>query len=77
MDRSRKMSYSEKREWDQMEGKILALEKEIEALQTQIHDPQDASQTEKLQQLCHELDVKQQALEQLFHRWQELESKQA
>lgn len=75
MERSRKMSYSEKREWEQMEGKILTLEKEIETLQTQIQDPLIAGQPEKLQKACHELDVKQQALDKLFHRWQELESK--
>lgn len=75
-ERTRKMNYSEKREWDQMEAKILALEKEIEILQSQIHNPSVASDPEKLQQACHELDVKQQALEKLFHRWEELESKQ-
>lgn len=74
-ERSRKMSYSEKREWDQMEGKILALEQEIEILQAQIQDPLIAGQPEKMQQACHELDIKQQALDKLFHRWQELESK--
>lgn len=76
-ERSRnKMSYSEKREWEQMEGKILALEQEIEKLETQIHDPVIASQPEKMQQTCQELDLKQKALEQLFQRWQELELKQ-
>lgn len=74
-DRSRKMNYSEKREWEQMEGKILTLEKEIEALQAQIHDPLIVSQPDKLQQACQELDRKQQALDTLFHRWQELELK--
>ena len=76
VERGRKMNYSEKREWDQMEGKILVLEKEIEALETQIHDPLIANQAEKMQLVCHELDLKQQALEKLFLRWQELESKQ-
>jgi ATP-binding cassette subfamily F protein uup len=75
-ERLRKMNYSEKREWEQMEGKIVALEKEIQSLQAQVHDPLLASQTQKLQQVCQELDGKQQALEQLYHRWQELESKQ-
>ena len=74
-ERSRKMNYSEKREWEQIEGKILSLEIEIEALQTSIEDPLIASQPEKLQKACQELDRKQQALEKLFHRWQELESK--
>lgn len=76
-ERARKMTYSEKREWDQMEGKILVLEKEIEILQGQIHDPLIASQAEKMQQACQELDLKQQTLEKLYHRWQELESIQS
>jgi ATP-binding cassette subfamily F protein uup len=75
IERSKKMSYSEKREWEQMESKILELEKEIEALQNQIHDPLIANQPEKLQQVCLELNLKQQALEKLFQRWQELELK--
>lgn len=75
-ERARKMNYSEKREWDQMEGKILALEKEIEALQAQIHDPLIANQPEKMQKACQELDEKQQALDKHYHRWQELESLQ-
>lgn len=74
-DRPRKMSYSEKREWEQIEGQILTVEKEIEALQILIHDPHLSSQPEKLQQACQKLDEKQQALEKLFLRWQELELK--
>jgi ATP-binding cassette subfamily F protein uup len=69
------MNYSEKREWEQMEGKILALEKEIEEIQSQIHNPLISSQPEQLQQACQTLDEKQKALENLFERWQELESK--
>lgn len=76
IERSRKMNFSEKREWEQMEGKILALEKEIESLQAQIHDPLVTNQPAKMQQVCQELDLKQQALEKLFQRWQELELKQ-
>ena len=75
-ERSRKLSYSEKREWEQMESTILALETEIEALQAKIHDPLFAKQTDQLQQTCQELDDQQQKLEKLYHRWQELEMKQ-
>ncbi len=75
-ERSRKMTYSEKREWEQIEGKILLLEQEIEQLQATIHNPTIASQPEKLQQACQELDIKHQALDKLYHRWQELEVKQ-
>lgn len=73
-ERPRKMTYSEKREWEQMEGKILALEKEIEHLQSLIQNPSIVNQTDKLQQACQELDIKNQTLEKLYQRWQELES---
>lgn len=72
---SRKLSYHEKREWEQMEGNILILEKEIAALQNQVHDPKMMNEPEKLQELCKELDTKQTMLESLFHRWEELEKR--
>lgn len=75
VERSQKMNYSEKREWDQMETKILNLEKEIETLHSQLHDPVYTNDPEKMQQICQKLDIKQKELEQLFNRWQELESK--
>ena len=58
----RKITYSEKREWEQMEGKILSLEKEIEQLHAYIQDPVIANQPEKLQETCQKLDIKQQTL---------------
>lgn len=74
-ERSRKMTYAEKREWEQMESKILAAEQEIERLQKCIHDPAIASQAAQLQQACQELDTQQHLLETLYQRWQELELK--
>lgn len=74
-ERAKKMNYSEKRELEQIEEKILNLEKEIEILQSQIHDPLIASLPEKLQIVCRELDAKNLTLEKLFHRWQELDLK--
>jgi ATP-binding cassette subfamily F protein uup len=74
--RSKKMSFGEKREWEQIEGKISALESEIEKLQKKIDDPVFASQGAELQATCHELDVLHQTLNTLYERWQELEMKQ-
>lgn len=70
-DQSKKMNYAEKREWDQMEQKILSLEEEIGHLQQQI---QSASATQ-LSTVCQALDGKQQELEKLYQRWAELEEK--
>lgn len=74
---SQKMSYAEKREWEQIEGKIMQIEKEIEHLQQAIHDPAQAQLPSQLQQLCQELDTKQKTLDHLYHRWQILELKQS
>ena len=74
-ERPKKMNFSEKREWEQMEGKILALENEIEHLHSVVQDPALLVQTDKLQQACESLSEKQHALEKLYQRWQELEMK--
>ena len=74
-ERPKKMNFSEKREWEQMEGKILALENEIEHLHSVVQDPALLAQTDKLQQACESLGEKQHALEKLYQRWQELEMK--
>ncbi|WP_068470865.1 ribosomal protection-like ABC-F family protein [Candidatus Protochlamydia phocaeensis] len=76
-NRAKKMTYSEKREWEQIESKILQVEQEIEQLEKKIQDPLIAGQPEQLQQACQTLDEKHTALEALFHRWEELESKNA
>jgi ATP-binding cassette subfamily F protein uup len=72
--RAKKMTYSEKREWEQMEEKIFALEESIAQLEKIVHDPSLATQPERLQKTCAELDEKNKLLEMLFHRWEELES---
>ena len=72
--RSRKMTYAEKREWEQMEEKILTTEAEIQELQKQLHDPVMASKPQELQDAYKLLDEKQRQLDQLYHRWEELES---
>jgi len=69
----KKLSFSEKRELDQMEGKIEALEAEIALLQDKVHDPAIISQPALMQSTCQELDLKQQALEKLFQRWEQLD----
>lgn len=66
-----KMSYAEKKEWEQMEDKILALENEIEHLHMQL----ESIQPDQLKAACEALDHKQKALEALYQRWQELELK--
>jgi ATP-binding cassette subfamily F protein uup len=69
-----KLSYAEKREYEQMESSIAGVEAEIRRLN---HLLGEVSQdTEKLRQLCTSIGVEEAKLEQLFLRWHELEEKQ-
>lgn len=72
--RPKKLTYSEKREWDQMEDNILKTEQEIQLLQQQVQEA-GISDPIQLQQLCQNLDLKQTHLDNLYKRWEELENK--
>ena len=67
-----KLSYNEKREYEQMESKILQIEGEIQALSRQLDHEENAA---KLQEVCTEIGLKENQLEQLYLRWEELEKK--
>lgn len=69
---AKKMSFKEKQELAVMEGKITALEKQIEQLENEINATLPGP---ALTELCHKLDICQMQLEQSYKRWQELESK--
>lgn len=70
------LSYNEKREYEQIEGKISKLEAEIKQLTHLIDDPAIAQDPEKLNLLCSQIGLAENQLEQLFLRWDELEKKQ-
>lgn len=70
-----KLSFKEKMELEKMEQKILILEEKINSLQQLIHDPAHAIDTHQLNLSCEELHNCQEELNQLFHRWAELEEK--
>ncbi len=67
-----KLSYAEKKEYDEIEGKILKLEEEVKQLNLQLEIPADP---EKLQTLCTKIGLKENQIEQLYIRWEELEKK--
>jgi ATP-binding cassette subfamily F protein uup len=71
---SKKLSYREKKELENMEATIIEVEAEIENLQKRVQEL-TADQQTLLQETCRQLDAAQQQLEQLFLRWQELERK--
>lgn len=71
-----KMTYSEKREWEQMEKKIEEKEKEIETMEKEIHDLLEMGKTDDINELYAKLHDSQSQLEGYFKRWEELDKKQ-
>ncbi|MBS0620866.1 MAG: ABC-F family ATP-binding cassette domain-containing protein [Verrucomicrobia bacterium] len=71
-----KLSYLEKKEYEQIEGKIAGLEEEIQKLNQLLLDPRVAEDPEKLQQYCTEIGLAETRIEQLFLRWDELSKRQ-
>jgi ATP-binding cassette subfamily F protein uup len=70
-----KMSYAEKKEYSQIEGKISGCEKRIQELNLQLEDPDISQNGERLQTLCTEIGLCEAQLEQLYLRWDALEKK--
>lgn len=71
---AKKLSFKEKRELEQMESAIHEVEGEIEKINQEI---KLASHPAKLQEACERLSAKQDQLNHLYARWQELEDKQS
>lgn len=71
----KKLSYHEKREFEQMEEKILEAEELVAKCQKSVDDPAISHDSAKLQEACEALHAAQEKLDKLFHRWEELENK--
>jgi ATP-binding cassette subfamily F protein uup len=69
----KKLSYLEQREWDGMEGRILEAEQELEARHRELQEA--SSDPMKLPKAYARLEEAQRAVEELYERWAELESK--
>ncbi|MGO0061408.1 ABC-F family ATP-binding cassette domain-containing protein [Brevibacillus fluminis] len=69
-NRTRKLSYKEQKEWDEIEDKIAAMEARIAQIQTEI--AKAGSDIEKVQKLYAEEQQLSQQLEQTLERWTEL-----
>ena len=76
-EKARRLSYKEQREWDEMEGRILAAEQEVAVRQQEVEAAGRGNDHVRLQESCRALQAAQEAVEQLFSRWQELEARQA
>ena len=72
---SKKLSYMEQREFEQIEGKIMEAEGEVEACQVQMNDPKVMADRDKIHDVCERLGVAEENVRKLYARWEELEAK--
>ena len=72
----KRLSYSEQREWAQMEAAILAAEAALEACRAATEDPAVAADAAALHQRYDALQTAQAHVDRLYARWAELEAKQ-
>jgi len=72
----KKLSYLEAREWEQMEGRILESEKELESIRAEMQSPEVVSDGSRLHACYERLQSAEAAVEALYARWAELEDKQ-
>jgi len=69
------LSYHEKKEYAEMEERLLAAEERVDSLQAQLNDPAVAADHEKLNATYEAHREAQAELDRLFARWEELERK--
>ncbi len=72
-----KFSFNEKFELEHIEEKILKIESEIEKLEKLISTPEISINPIKLADSCSKLQIEKEKSEDLYTRWEELETKKA
>ncbi|HYV34395.1 MAG TPA: ABC-F family ATP-binding cassette domain-containing protein [Gemmataceae bacterium] len=72
--KTRKLTYREQQEWDQMEAAILASEETLALRQAEVERSATAGHT-ALAEACRLLEEAQHEVERRYARWQELEAK--
>jgi ATP-binding cassette subfamily F protein uup len=74
---SRRHTWKEQRELEQMEENILAAEERLHAGQKEMEDPAVLSDHVKLREACKKVDEAQRLVQSLYERWQELEARKS
>ena len=72
----KRLSYNEKREWEQMEDKILVAEEALETWKSKVEDPKTATSPVDLKAAFEEMSSAQSLVDTLYERWAELEKQQ-
>lgn len=70
-----KLSYLEKKEYEAIEGKIMQLEEEVKKLNHLLEIPEIAKDPKRLNETCQEIGLKENQIEQLYLRFEELDKK--
>ncbi len=73
----KRLTYNERREWEQMEATILLAEEAVETCRQAAHDPNIAANAAELHQRYVALQEAEAEVARLYARWAELEEKQA
>jgi ATP-binding cassette subfamily F protein uup len=73
----KKLSYSESREFENMESLIAEAEKDLQKKHSSLEDSAVTGDRASLQKACSELDEAQRRIDALYARWAELEQKQS
>jgi ABC transport system ATP-binding/permease protein len=71
----KRLSYRDRREWEEMEGRILAAEESLAAEQRAVADPVVATDAAALAERWQRLEAARAEVEGLYARWAELEGK--
>ena len=72
----KRLTYTERREWEQMESAIQAAEQALDACRAAADDPSIGADAVVLQERYAALQAAQEHVDRLYARWAELEEKQ-
>lgn len=70
-----KLSYHEKKEYGEIEGKIGKLEEEVKLLNRRLEEPELQNDPQALTEVCRAIGLAETQIEQLYLRWHELDKK--
>ncbi len=71
----KRLTWSEQRELEQMEERILVAEEDLHTNQKLMEDPAVLADHVRLRDVCNKVDLAQTLVKTLYERWQELESR--
>jgi ATP-binding cassette subfamily F protein uup len=74
--KSKKLTYKERLELEAMEETILAAEEELDVCKLKVEDPEVAAKPNELTKWCSRMQERQDKIDALYSRWDELEKRQ-